>query len=353
MSFSQTAMVKAYSGALVIADVLLLLLKVLYCILEGVYRFFLPADEQSVAGEIVLLPNKSVMLVAKINRALRRRSQQVTGAGHGIGKELALKYASLGATLVCWDINDTNNEETVDEIKKMGGAAAHGYKCDVSNREEVLRVADKVKREVGTVSILVNNAGIMPCRPFLEHTAAEIQKMMDINVMAHFWILQAFLPDMLAKNHGHVVALSSIAGIVGLTNLVPYCASKFALNFFTLLKPAFLGREPPGLMEALSEELRISSSVGGTKSNIKFTTIYPYMVDTGLCKKPKIKFPSLMAVVPPQEAAAVIVRAQRRNVPELSIPSHWLGVNYFLRNFPDKVPRAIKDFLDSGVAADD
>ncbi|XP_001600199.2 short-chain dehydrogenase/reductase family 16C member 6 isoform X2 [Nasonia vitripennis] len=315
MSFSQTAMVKAYSGALVIADILLLLLKVLYCILEGIYRFFLPADEQSVAGEIVL----------------------VTGAGHGIGKELALKYASLGATVVCWDINDTNNEETVDEIKKMGGAAAHGYKCDVSSREEVLRVADKVKREVGTVSILVNNAGIMPCRPFLELTAAEIQKMMDINVMAHFWILQAFLPDMLAKNHGHVVALSSIAGIVGLTNLVPYCASKFAVR---------------GLMEALSEELRISSSVGGTKSNIKFTTIYPYMVDTGLCKKPKIKFPSLMAVVPPQEAAAVIVRAQRRNVPELSIPSHWLGVNHFLRNFPEKVPRAIKDFLDSGVAAD-
>ncbi|XP_031786337.1 short-chain dehydrogenase/reductase family 16C member 6 isoform X4 [Nasonia vitripennis] len=248
----RTAMVKAYSGALVIADILLLLLKVLYCILEGIYRFFLPADEQSVAGEIVL----------------------VTGAGHGIGKELALKYASLGATVVCWDINDTNNEETVDEIKKMGGAAAHGYKCDVSSREEVLRVADKVKREVGTVSILVNNAGIMPCRPFLELTAAEIQKMMDINVMAHFWILQAFLPDMLAKNHGHVVALSSIAGIVGLTNLVPYCASKFAVR---------------GLMEALSEELRISSSVGGTKSNIKFTTIYPYMVDTGLCKKPKIK----------------------------------------------------------------
>ncbi|XP_031786336.1 short-chain dehydrogenase/reductase family 16C member 6 isoform X3 [Nasonia vitripennis] len=247
----RTAMVKAYSGALVIADILLLLLKVLYCILEGIYRFFLPADEQSVAGEIVL----------------------VTGAGHGIGKELALKYASLGATVVCWDINDTNNEETVDEIKKMGGAAAHGYKCDVSSREEVLRVADKVKREVGTVSILVNNAGIMPCRPFLELTAAEIQKMMDINVMAHFWILQAFLPDMLAKNHGHVVALSSIAGIVGLTNLVPYCASKFAVR---------------GLMEALSEELRISSSVGGTKSNIKFTTIYPYMVDTGLCKKPKI-----------------------------------------------------------------
>ncbi|CAB0038319.1 unnamed protein product [Trichogramma brassicae] len=87
-----------------------------------------------------------------------------------------------------------------------------------------------------------------------------------------------------------------------------------------------------GMMEALSEELRVATSCGGTNSNIQFTIIYPYMVDTGLCKKPKIKFPSLMSVVSPKEAAAQIVRAQRRNTPELSIPSHWLSVNYFLRN---------------------
>ncbi|KAJ8684465.1 hypothetical protein QAD02_020257 [Eretmocerus hayati] len=308
-------MVKAYDGALIIVDVLLLLLKILFYCLESTYRLFFPPNEKSVAGEIAL----------------------VTGAGHGIGKELALKYASLGATVICWDINAANNDETVNEIKKLGAAAAHGYRCDVSNRDEVMRVADKVKKEVGSVTIIVNNAGIMPCRPFLEYAAEDIQKMFDINVMAHFWILQAFLPDMLAKNHGHVIALSSMAGMVGLTNLVPYCATKFAVR---------------GMMEALGEELRTSSSVGGTCSNIKFTTIYPYMVDTGLCRNPKIKFPSLMSVVPPKEAAAQIIKAQRRNIPELSIPNHWLGVNYFLRNLPEKAPRAIKDFLDCGVAAD-
>ncbi|KAL7306677.1 hypothetical protein TKK_0001351 [Trichogramma kaykai] len=308
-------MVRAYDGVLVIADVFVLLLKVFFYVVEGFYRFFFPVDEKSVAGEIVL----------------------VTGAGHGIGKELALKYASLGATVICWDINETSNAETVNEIKKLGGAAAHGYKCDVSQREDVMRVADEVKKEVGSVTILVNNAGIMPCHPFLDHTPEEIKKMFDINVMAHFWMLQAFLPDMLAKNHGHVVALSSMAGIIGVTNLVPYCATKFAVR---------------GMMEALSEELRVATSCGGTNSNIQFTIIYPYMVDTGLCKKPKIKFPSLMSVVSPKEAAAQIVRAQRRNTPELSIPSHWLSVNYFLRCFPEKAPRAVKDFLDSGVAAD-
>ena len=53
---------------------------------------------------------------------------QITGTGHGIGKELALKYAILGATVVCLDINEAGNEETVNEIKKLGAAAAHGYK---------------------------------------------------------------------------------------------------------------------------------------------------------------------------------------------------------------------------------
>lgn len=53
---------------------------------------------------------------------------QVTGAGHGIGKELALKYASLEATVVCWDLNQRENDETVEEIKQMGTAKAYGYK---------------------------------------------------------------------------------------------------------------------------------------------------------------------------------------------------------------------------------
>ncbi|XP_019886893.1 17-beta-hydroxysteroid dehydrogenase 13 isoform X2 [Ooceraea biroi] len=242
-------MVKAYNGALILADVLLLILKILYYIFESVYKFFVPTKEKSVAGEIVL----------------------ITGTGHGIGKELAIRYASLGATVVCWDLNQETNEETVNEIKKMGTVAVHAYQCDVSKREQVLSVAERVKKEVGDITILVNNAGIMPTHAFLDHTTDEIRQIFDVNVLAHFWLLQAFLPSMIEKNHGHIVALSSLAGIGGLPNLVPYCASKFAVR---------------GLMEAMSEELRTSSK---GKSLIKFTTIYPYMVDTGLCQKPKIR----------------------------------------------------------------
>lgn len=85
----------------------------------------------------------------------------------------------------------------------------------------------------------------MPCRPLLQQTEAEIRRTFDVNVYAHFWLLQATLPDMLAANRGHVVALSSIAGMAGLENLVPYCGTKFAVK---------------GLMEALGEELRQKTS---------------------------------------------------------------------------------------------
>ncbi|XP_011256647.1 short-chain dehydrogenase/reductase family 16C member 6 [Camponotus floridanus] len=304
-------MVKAYNGALLLADVLLLILKILYYICESVYKFFVPTEEKSVVGEIVL----------------------ITGAGHGIGKELALRYASLGATVVCWDLNQEANEETLSEIKKTGTTAAYAYQCDVSKREQVFSVAEKVKKEVGDVTILVNNAGIMPCHAFLDHTIDEIKRIFDINVLAHFWMLQAFLPSMIEKNHGHVVALSSLAGIGGLPNLVPYCASKFAVR---------------GLMESISEELRISTK---GKSLIKFTTIYPYMVDTGLCKKPKIRFPNAMPLVSPGQTASQIIRAQRCDYRERSVPPVWLPLGIMLKNLPDNALFTLIDFCDSGVQA--
>nr|CAD7570469.1 unnamed protein product [Timema californicum] len=194
----------------------------------------------------------------------------ITGTGHGIGKELALQFAMLGSTVVCWDINEDNNKKTVDELVHLG-YKAHAYNCDVSSREQVFKIAREVKEKVGDVTVVVNNAGIMPCHPFMAHNSQEIQRIFDINVMAHFWMLEAFLPSMINKNHGHFVALSSMAGLMGIANLVPYCASKYAVR---------------GLMEAMAEELR----EGNHQLDVKFTTICPFIVDTGLCKKPRTRY---------------------------------------------------------------
>jgi all-trans-retinol dehydrogenase (NAD+) len=115
---------------------------------------------------------------------------------------------------------------------------------DVTNRELVLETASKVLSKVGDVSILVNNAGVMPQHEMLKHTEKEVRMIYEINTIAHCWMFQAFLPKMIEHNKGHIVALSSIAGVAGLQNLVPYCGSKFAVR---------------GAMEAMMEELRMQT----------------------------------------------------------------------------------------------
>jgi all-trans-retinol dehydrogenase (NAD+) len=292
------------------ADVIVLIIQILYAFILSIGRLAIRKQPRSVRGDIVL----------------------VTGAGHGIGKELALLYASEGATVVIWDINEKNGSQTVKEIAQLGYPKAHFFVCDVSSRDDVLRVAEEVRHKVGDVTILINNAGIMPTHPFLEHTTDEIQRIMNINVMAHFWTLEAFLPAMKRHNYGHIVSLSSTAGLFGIPNLVPYCCSKYAVR---------------GLMEALYQECRTDK-----KNYIKFTSIYPYMVDTGLCKKPKIRFENLMPLVKPKEAALEIMNAQRTETNEVTIPRYLFGAHNLCRMLPLKAQLFIMDFIGVGLESD-
>ncbi|XP_062537758.1 short-chain dehydrogenase/reductase family 16C member 6 isoform X3 [Armigeres subalbatus] len=302
--------VKIYNLIILIVDIVVMLVRWIYFTLEALYMVAVPPKPESVAKDIVL----------------------VTGAGHGIGRSLAQQYSQLGATVVCLDINDKMNQETISSIKKERGNA-FGFVCDVTKREEIIETAKKVKEQVGVVTILVNNAGIMPTHTLLKQTEGEIRKTFEINVLAHFWMLQTYLPDMIEKNRGFIVALSSIAGLVGLNNLVPYCGSKHAVR---------------GIMEACHEEIRQDPR----KPNIKFTSVYPYMVDTGLCKRPHMRFPNLMRLVKPDEAAASIIDAQRRGLIDVSIPKYLLYLNTFVRLFPLKAANLLRDFLDSGVESD-
>ncbi|XP_017768290.1 PREDICTED: 17-beta-hydroxysteroid dehydrogenase 13-like [Nicrophorus vespilloides] len=305
-----SAFVQARTVLQIIGEILLLLLKLAYFNIESIYRIFVPATEVSVKGEVVL----------------------VTGAGHGIGKQIALQYASHGATVVAWDINEANNIQTIKEIEKKGYSKAYSYICDVASRENVFETVKQVEKEVGDISIIVNNAGIMPCHKLLDHTKEEIERIFNINVFAHLWIIQAILPSMLKNKRGHIVALSSVAGIVGLENLVPYCSSKFAVC---------------GLMEALYVELSEYKNC-----NIKTTVLCPYIVDTGLCKKPKVRFENTMQIVTPEDAAAAVISAQRRSARIETIPGYLLYLQNSLRCASAKFALSFKSFLDTGIEAD-
>ncbi|CAL1687949.1 unnamed protein product [Lasius platythorax] len=310
---NQIIMTKIYDGLLLLAEILFLIFKVLYFICESICTMFIPVTRKSVTGEIVL----------------------VTGAGHGIGKELAINYATLGATVVCWDINEGTNKQTMNEIKQMGKHSVYAYRCNVADREEVFKIAEKVRREVGDVTILVNNAGIAYAKKLLDQSVDEIVRVIDVNMISHYWTLRAFLPSMIEKNRGHVVAISSMAGLMGATHGTVYCATKSAIK---------------ALMEAISDELRTYSN---KKSLIKFTTVYPSLILTGIAKKPRTRFTCVMEGIAPQKAAALIIDAQRQNLKETTIPSHWLPILYAARILPNKVVNCIWDFLDIGVDAED
>lgn len=257
----------------------------------------------------------------------------ISGTGHGIGKRLAELYAAQGCKVVCVDINEKNNNQTVKELNALRSKCAFGYKCDVTNRDEVLELAAKIKKDVGTVTILVNNAGIMPTHPLEQQTVAEIRTTIDLNVVSHFWTLQAFLPGMLSTGKGHVIALSSMAGQMGLTNLVPYCATKFAVR---------------GLMEAMEAEVRDLHP----SAKINFTTICPYMVDTGLCKVPFMRFPKAFPLLKPEEVAQAILYAHRTNKREVSVPGYLRPLMNVAKFLPFECVWLIKKFIDAGVDSD-
>ena len=143
---------------------------VIWQIIQAIFLFFVPPSRKDVTNEVVF----------------------VTGAGSGLGRLLALKMAKLGSTVVCVDINKEANEATMNQIKSSG-SEAFAYVCDCSRREDIYRVADLVKKEVGDVTILINNAGIVSGKKFMDTPDGLIQKTFEVNTMAHCWVSVLFV----------------------------------------------------------------------------------------------------------------------------------------------------------------
>ena len=134
--------------------------------------------------------------VCCIRAVFRRRRQLpdlgddialVTGAGQGLGRALALRLAECGATLVLWDINEESVRTLCDQLNAQG-REAFGYCVDCSKKEEIYAAADTVRKEVGNVSILVNNAGILVNELVAEIEDQKFEKTIAVNFMAHYWV---------------------------------------------------------------------------------------------------------------------------------------------------------------------
>ena len=230
----------------------------------------------------------------------------VTGAAGGIGRLMSLDLAGRGARLVLWDIDQAGLARVSEEVAAMG-REVHGYRCDLSSRQAIHEAADRVKQEVGPVDILVNNAGIVTGRHFLQCSDEQIERTMAVNLMAHFWTLKAFLPDMVRRDQGHIVTIASAGGLVGANRLVDYCASKFAAV---------------GLDDALRMELRKN------RWNIRTTVVCPYFIKTGMFSGVRTRFAALLPLLDEDRVAAKIVAAiaadKRRVVLPVTVYLVWL-----------------------------
>ena len=147
-------------------------------------------------------------------------------------------------------------------IQKNGGTA-YAYTVDITNRHKIYATAEEVKQDVGTVKILINNAGIVSGTSVLDTTDEKIIRTFDVNVLAQFWTIKAFMPDMILGKKGHIVNVASLAGHSGMHKLVDYCSSKFAAV---------------GIDDALKVELHVQ----GHDSYIKTTVVCPYYISTGM-----------------------------------------------------------------------
>jgi all-trans-retinol dehydrogenase (NAD+) len=195
---------------------------------------------------------------------------------------MARKFAELGARVVLWDINTQALQDVYDELKRKNYDVTT-YVCDVSDRSTIYAVADKVKRDVKKVGIhyatafpfsfyyyiykreeknlikkdiLINNAGIVVGKSFLQTTDEQSEKVMNVNIMANMWTVKAFLPgtlpppspspslylpnmiyeDML-KSSGHLVSIASAAGHTGAPNVSHALSSLFYLPSLSFPSP--------------------------------------------------------------------------------------------------------------------
>jgi len=154
----------------------------------------------------------------------------VTGAGRGVGRQVALDLAAEGAKVVMVDIRAENLEAVAGEIIACGGEALPVV-CDISQSSQVNAMVERAVERFGTVDLLVNNAGILQMKQPLETISdGDWLRMMDINLNGAFYCLRAVLPIMKQKNYGRIVNVSSSAGRSTSANGgAHYTASKAAI----------------------------------------------------------------------------------------------------------------------------
>jgi short-subunit dehydrogenase len=241
----------------------------------------------------------------------------ITGGASGIGRIMGRIALEKGAkTLIIWDINPVSIESARHDLGKLG--KVKGYIVDVADNKKVTEAYGQVVKDCGEVDILINSAGIVTSnKTFDKQTADEIVRTININTIAPMFVTRAMLPGMIARNRGHVCNITSAGGMLSNPKMSVYAASKWGAI---------------GWSDSVRIELQ------DMKSDVHFTTVAPYYINTGMFDGVKSR---IIPILKPEYVCQRIIRAIERNKSFRGIPFGF----HFIRFWQFILPTRIFDWL--------
>ena len=252
-------------------------------------------------------------------RPLRGKVVAITGGARGIGKETARALVRKGARVAIGDLDRELTEATAAEL----GGETLALELDVTRRESFANFLDQVEERLGSLDVLVNNAGIMPIGRFVDEDDATAERMIDINVHGVLYGMKLALPRMERRGSGHLVNIASQAGKGGFPGGATYCGTK---HFVV------------GVSEAVRAELR--------DTGVEVSVVMPAVVNTelgsGLPETKGIK------KIEPEDVADAIVDALEKPKFDVWVPRESVGVYKVMQ----LLPRSAREGLGRALKAD-
>ncbi len=230
---------------------------------------------------------------------LTGKNALITGAGKGIGRATAIAFAKEGINVGLLGRTAANLEAVTKELEEYGVNVTMAT-ADVADNESVIAAVEHIKSELGPIDILINNAGVGKFGKFLELSPEEFKNIIDINLMGVYYVTRAVLPEMIERETGDIINISSTAGQKGAPVTSAYSASKFGLL---------------GLTESLMLEVR--------KHNIRVSALTPSTVATDLAFAENLTDGNPEKVMQPEDLAEVMV-AQLKLHPRILVKSAGL-----------------------------
>ncbi|MDQ7993661.1 MAG: SDR family oxidoreductase [Propionicimonas sp.] len=253
----------------------------------------------------------------------------VTGAGSGIGREVALGLLALGARVAAADLSASGLAGTVERAGRDADRLST-HEINVTDAAAVDRLPEAVLEAHGSIDGLLNVAGIIqPFVPFTELARADIDRVLMVNFWGVVHTTRAFLPELLSRPAAALVNVSSMGAFIPVPGQTVYGASKAAVKLLT---------------EGLHAELR--------DTPVRVTVVFPGAVATSITTNSGVHIPAVAGgndnaanarVLPPQEAAAIIIKGMRKGAYRVLVGSDAKVMDWFTRLVPERAMTTIAD----------